>query len=417
MQMDTLDTALSQLMSACDALGIDDGLRATLATSRRTMEVAVPLRHDDGRVRVYTGWRVQHSITRGPAKGGLRFHVDTSLRDMHALAMWMTWKSALLDVPFGGAKGGVAIDPLELSRGELERVTRRFISELLPILGPERDVPAPDVGTDESVMAWVMDTLSVHAGYALPASVTGKPVTLGGSRGRRDATARGLVQVLSDATVDAGLQLEGLRCAVQGYGNVGRATARFLADLGAVVVAVADVSGCVHRDAGVDLDRLDAALEEGGTLVESAAGEIVSSGTDPAAWCGLDVDVLIPAALSGVLDERTAPLVTARLVVEGANGPTTSTADLVLHDAGVTVVPDILANSGGLAVSYFEWVQASTWSWPEARVQQRLEGIMSNSYLEVRHAAAAQSCTLREAAMRLGVSRVAAAHEFRGLYP
>jgi glutamate dehydrogenase (NAD(P)+) len=381
------------------------------------MEVAVPLRHDDGRVQVYTGWRVQHSITRGPAKGGLRYHPDASLRDMHALAMWMTWKSALLDVPFGGAKGGVAVDPELLSQRELERLTRRFISELLPIIGPDRDVPAPDVGTNENVMAWVMDTLSVHAGFALPASVTGKPVALGGSRGRRDATARGLVQVLVDSAADEGLALDGLRCAVQGYGNVGRATARFLVDAGAVVTAVANVSGCLHRASGIDLERLDAAIDEGGSLVESGAGDVVNTGTDPAGWCALDVDVLVPAALSGVLDERTAPLVTARLVVEGANGPTTAAGDAVLHDAGVTVVPDILANSGGLAVSYFEWVQASTWSWTEAQVQQRLEEIMSQSYAHVRHAAAAQECTLREAAMRLGVSRVAAAHEFRGLYP
>ena len=418
MAHDALDTAQFQLAAAAEALGLDPGDRQLLATPRRVMEVAVPLRRDTGDVEVLTGWRVQHSTTRGPAKGGLRFHPSTSERDMRALAMWMTWKSALLDIPLGGAKGGIAVDPSRLSAAELERLTRRFTSELVPMLGPDRDIPAPDIGTDEQVMAWVMDTLSVQAGYALPAAVTGKPVALGGSLGRRDATSRGLVTVLAAAAADSGRSLEGLRCAVQGYGKVGRPAARLLEEAGAVVVAVSDVTGCVHRDSGLDLAALDAACDHGEPLVDSGAGDVVARGSDDAAFCSLDVDVLVPAALSGVLNEHTAPLVKATMVVEGANGPTTPEADEVLEDAGVTVVPDILANCGGVAVSYFEWVQdISSWFWPESDVHRHLERVMECSYRQVADIAASQGCSLRAAAMRLGVSRVAEAHRFRGLYP
>ena len=415
---DALDTAQRQLADACEQLQVDDGTRQVLATPRRVVEVAVPLRHDDGHVEVFTGWRVQHSTTRGPAKGGIRYHPATTLRDTRALAMWMTWKTALLGVPLGGAKGGIAVDPSTLSDAELERLTRRYVAELAPLLGPDRDVPAPDVGTDERVMAWVMDTLSVQAGYAQPAAVTGKPVTLGGSHGRWDATSRGLVTVLDAAVRTDGRTLAGMTCAVQGYGKVGGPAARLLVERGAKVVAASDVTGCIHRDGGLDLDVLDAALADGGTLVDSGAGDVVARGADAAAFCSLDVDVLVPAALSGVLDAATAPLVTARYVAEGANGPTTPEADQVLADAGVVVVPDILANCGGLAVSYFEWVQdISSWFWPEAEVHRQLERIMGHTYEQVHHEATTGRCNLRAAAMRIGVARVAEAHGARGLYP
>jgi glutamate dehydrogenase (NAD(P)+) len=382
------------------------------------MSVAVPLRRDDGRVEVHTGWRVQHSTTRGPGKGGIRYHPATTLREVQALAMWMTWKSALLDIPFGGAKGGIPIAVEAYSDAELERLTRRYISELIPLLGPDRDVPAPDVGTDARVMSWVMDTLSVQAGYAVPAAVTGKPVALGGSAGRADATSRGVLAVLARAVVDAGLSLEGLRVAIQGYGKVGAPLVELLVEAGARVVGVADVSGCIHAAADIDPQSLAATVAAGASLVESGCGEVVAQGSCDAEWAALDCDVLIPAALAGVLTESSAAGVRARLVVEAANGPTTPGADVVLADAGVTVVPDILANAGGLAVSYFEWVQdLGAWFWSEGTVRDRLDQIMGRSYTAVAELAAAQGCSMRDGALRVAVERVAEAHRARGLYP
>ena len=382
------------------------------------MEVAVPLRRDDGSIEIHTGWRVQHSTTRGPGKGGIRYHAKTTLREIQALAMWMTWKSALLEIPFGGAKGGIAINPSTFSEYELERLTRRYVSELIPLLGPDRDIPAPDVGTDERVMSWVMDTLSIHAGYAVPASVTGKPVALGGSAGRRDATSRGLLTVLAASVSRAGGDLAGLRCAIQGYGKVGAPLARLLVEAGAVVVGVADVSGCLVRDTGVDLAALDRALADGASLVEAPAGEVAARGECSREWASLDVDVLIPAALAGAIDAEAAAGVRARLIVEGANGPTTPEADAVLADLGVEVVPDILANAGGLAVSYFEWVQdLGAWFWSEGTVHDRLDQIMSRSYDAVVARADAVGGTLRDAALQLAVARVSEAHSARGLYP
>ncbi len=415
---DALTTALTQLDDAAEALALPDGIRPTLASPRRIMEVSVPLRRDDGTVEIHAGWRVQHSTTRGPAKGGLRYHPSVSLADMKALAMWMTWKCALLDLPLGGAKGGLAIAPAALSRGELERITRRFISELAPVLGPDRDVPAPDVGTDEQVMAWVMDTMSVAAGYAMPEVVTGKPLALGGSQGRRDATSRGLVSVSCAALADVGMDVTGTRIAIQGYGKVGGPAARLFVEAGATVVALADVSGAIHCDAGIDLDSLDAALAEGASLVASDAGDVIAKGPCDADFCALDVDMLVPAALSGVLTAETAPLVRARIVAEGANGPTTPHADEVLADAGVTVLPDILANGGGVVASFFEHVQdLSSWSWSRDEVHHQLEHTMSTAYETVRNTAARDGCTLRGAAMRVAVARVAEAHVLRGLYP
>lgn len=415
---DALDTAQAQLHDAVQVLGYDAAMTQVLGTPRRTMTVAVPLRRDSGIIEVHTGWRVQHSTTRGPGKGGIRYHPGTTLREVQALAMWMTWKSALLGIPFGGAKGGIPIAPEQYSDAELERLTRRYISELIPLLGPDRDVPAPDIGTDARVMSWVMDTLSVQAGYAVPAAVTGKPVALGGSAGRADATSRGVLAVLGHAAADAGLELAGLRCAVQGYGKVGGPLVRLLHEAGARVIGLADVTGCIHHAGGIEPQALERAAADGASLVESGCGEVVARGACDAEWAALDCDVLIPAALAGVLTETTAAGVHARLVVEAANGPTTPGGDAALADAGVTVVPDILANAGGLAVSYFEWVQdLGAWFWSEGTVHDRLDQIMGRSYAAVAELATDQGCALRDGALRVAVARVAEAHRARGLYP
>lgn len=415
---DALSNAEAIAIAACETLGYDEGVTKMLITPRRLMEVAVPLRRDDGSVDLYTGWRVQHSTTRGPAKGGIRYHQNTTLRDVRALAMMMTWKTALLGLPLGGAKGGVAVDVGSLSETELERLTRRYVSELAPIIGADRDVPAPDVGTDARVMAWVMDTISVGAGYALPESVTGKPREIGGSAGRHDATSRGLVDVLLAAARDHGLDVQGLRCAIQGYGKVGAPAARELAELGAVVVSVSDVSGCIHRESGIDLLKLDDVLAQGGTLIDSGAGDIVKVGPCDSEWAGIDADILIPAALGGVLNSDTAQNVRAKMVVEGANGPTTATGDAILQDAGVVVVPDLLANAGGVCVSFFEMVQgAASWEWSEHDIYARLEQTMQKAYERVRTTSQNNNVSLRDAAMMLGVKTVADAHQLRGLYP
>lgn len=410
-----LTDARAQLRAAVDVLGYDDSIYAMLAVARREMTVSVPLRRDDGSVEVLTGHRVQHNLSRGPAKGGLRFSPDVHLDEVRALAMWMTWKCALLDVPYGGAKGGVTIDPRHYSKAELERVTRRYTSEISPLIGPETDIPAPDIGTDEQTMAWLMDTYSVARGQTVLGVVTGKPLSIGGSLGRPLATSLGVVRVTRCALADLGMVPGQASVAVQGFGKVGRGAARILHELGARVVAVSDQYGAVHSEAGLDVPALEEHVDHTGSVVGFGAADALS---DKAALLELDVTVLVPAAVEGVINEQNAARVRARIVVEGANGPTTSAADAVLREADVTVVPDILANAGGVVVSYFEWVQANqAYWWSVAEVEQRLEERMTVAWQRVRGFAERHGLTLRTAATTLAVETVAEAHRARGLYP
>ncbi len=414
-RMSALDSALHQLAGAAEQLGLDDGMHQLLATPRRSMEVAVPLRRDDGTLQVLKGYRVQHNFSRGPAKGGIRFHPDTDLDEVRALAMWMTWKCALIGIPYGGAKGGVAVDPRALSRLELERVSRRYISEIMPIVGPDKDIPAPDVGTDEQTMAWMMDTYSAHQGYTVTGVVTGKPVSIGGSQGRGGATSRGVMYAAFSALEEAGVDHRGATVAVQGFGKVGGLAAQYLHDAGCKVVAVSDVQGGVYRGAGLNPAALLARLKEG---AESVVGHPGTETITNEELLELDVDVLVPAALEGVISEENADRVKARFVVEGANGPTTPDGDAVLEAKGTVVVPDILANAGGVAVSYFEWVQdLQAWFWSEDEVNDRLKGLMTRAYDDVSALASERGISLRTAAQTIGVGRVADAHRTRGLYP
>ena len=409
-----LATAQHQLSRAVEILGYDEGLHEVLATPRREMRVSVPLRRDDGHVQVFTGYRVQHNISRGPGKGGLRYAPGVDIDEVRALAMWMTWKCAVVDVPYGGAKGGVTIDPHAHSRSELERVTRRYTSEIMPIIGPERDIMAPDIGTDERTMAWVMDTYSVNRGFTIPAVTTGKPLAVGGSLGRPTATSQGVVHTARAALHADGVELSEVSAAVQGFGKVGSHAARLLHEAGTRVVAVSDELGGVTSPDGLDVPALLEHVARTGTVTGFAEGDPLTN----AELLALDVDLLVPAAVEGVIDADTAHAVKARWVVEAANGPTTSEGDRVLAERGVVVVPDILANAGGVVVSYFEWVQANqAYWWTATEIDERLEHRMLASHAAVAAVARAESVTLRDAALTIGVRRVAEAHQIRGLYP
>ncbi len=407
-------TALNQLSSAVDFLGYEPGLHEMLATPRREVSVAVPLRRDNGETVLFHGYRVQHNVSRGPGKGGLRFHPDVDINEVRALAMWMTWKCAIVDIPYGGAKGGVTIDPREYSQAELERVTRRYTSELMPVIGPERDIPAPDVGTDEQTMAWVMDTYSVNKGYTIPGVVTGKPLAIGGSLGRPTATSAGVVHTTKAALLEEGIQLNEVSVAIQGFGKVGAHAASIFHAAGSRVVAVADQYGAIYNADGLNVPALVEHMAATGKVVGFAESEPI----EPAALLALKVDVLVPAAIEGVLDENTAETVQARWVVEGANGPTTTGGDAALNKKGVIVVPDILANAGGVVVSYFEWVQANqAYWWTAEEIDEKLERRMLTAYNDVATFAAREKMSLRDAALVIAVKRVAEAHKIRGLYP
>ncbi len=409
------ESAQIQLAEAVKHLGLDDGTHQLLATPRREMTVSIPLRRDDGHVEVMRGYRVQHNLSRGPAKGGIRYHPSTDIDEVRALAMWMTWKCALIGIPYGGAKGGVAIDPRLYSTTELERVTRRYASEILPIIGPERDIPAPDVGTDEQTMAWFMDTYSVNIGYTVTGVVTGKPLSVGGSLGRAGATSRGVLFSAFAALREKGIDPRDVSVAVQGFGKVGGLAAQFLHDAGCKVVAVSDVKGGAYNAMGLNPAAMLRSVKQG---LDSVAGYPGTDEITNEELIELDVDVLVPAALEGVIHDGNADKVSARFIVEGANGPTTPDADAVLQDRGVHVVPDILANSGGVAVSYFEWVQdLQAYWWSEDQVNDRLKAIMEGAYQEVSILAQDEGVSLRTAAQMIGVGRVAEAHRTRGLYP
>ena len=405
------ETARAQLRKAVDQLGLSENDWQTLSTPRRILEVAVPLRRDNDKVEMYKGFRVQYSTTRGPSKGGVRFHPQIDLEETIALAMLMTWKCALTNLPFGGAKGGIAVDAQTLSERENERLTRRYTSEILPIIGPERDIPAPDIGTDERNMAWMMDTYSVNAGFSVPGVVTGKPIVLGGSIGRNSATGDGVAISTREALRIRGIDPVGATVAIQGFGKVGYWAAVALENMGMKVVAVSDVNGAVIGFKNVT-ELWSHSL---------AHKNLDAPGTDRltnAELLHLDVDVLIPAALSDAVTAQTASGIRAKIVVEGANAPTTPEGDAILNDKGVLVVPDILANSGGVIVSYFEWVQdKQNYPWNADEVKTNLNSILMKAFHEVEQMATSRKVTWREAAHMLGVARVAEAHKLRGLYP
>jgi glutamate dehydrogenase (NAD(P)+) len=406
-----LDTALGQLRRAVEQLSLSENEWQTLSTPRRILEVAVPLRRDNGNVEMYKGFRVQYSTTRGPSKGGVRFHPDIDMDETVALAMLMTWKCALTNLPYGGAKGGIAVDPSTLSAAENERLTRRYTSEILPIIGPERDIPAPDVGTDERNMAWMMDTYSVNAGYSVPGVVTGKPIVLGGSLGRISATGDGVAISTREALLVKGINPEGAKVAIQGFGKVGYWTAVGLEKMGLKVIAVSDVNGGVTGFKSVE--DLWTHFKSQGNLDIPGSDRLTNE-----ELLALDVDVLIPAALADSITAHTAPSIKAKIVVEGANAPTTPEGDHILNDKGILVVPDILANAGGVIVSYFEWVQdKQNYFWNADEVRSNLESLMMKSIREVESLSHEKKSTWRESAHMLGVSRVAEAHKLRGLYP
>ncbi len=404
-------TARAQLRTAVDQLGLSENDWQTLSTPRRILEVAVPLRRDNDKVEMYKGYRVQYSTTRGPSKGGVRFHPQVDLEETIALAMLMTWKCALTNLPFGGAKGGIAVDVATLSDRENERLTRRYTSEILPIIGPERDIPAPDVGTDERNMAWMMDTYSVNAGFSVPGVVTGKPIVLGGSLGRNSATGDGVAISTRQALAARGINPAGATVAIQGFGKVGYWAAIALEHMGLKVIAVSDVNGAVTGFENVS--SLWAHFLEHKNLDAPGTDRLTNE-----ELLHLEVDVLIPAALSDSITAHTAGGIRAKIVVEGANAPTSPEGDAILNDKGILVVPDILANSGGVIVSYFEWVQdKQNFAWDAQEVRTNLDRILLKAFNEVEEMAKARSVTWREAAHMLGVARVAEAHHLRGLYP
>ena len=407
-------TAVEQFTIAADVIGLDDNIRRVLSACQRELTVNFPVEMDDGSVRMFTGHRVQHNSGPGPTKGGIRYHQNVTISEVKALAMWMTWKCAVVGLPYGGAKGGVEVDPKLLSQSELQNLTRRYTTEIQPFIGPNVDIPAPDVNTNPQIMAWIMDTYSMNVGHSVPGVVTGKPVVLGGSAGRNEATARGCVFVIEEAFRTAGKQLEGARVAVQGFGNAGSIAARLLSERGAIVVAVSDSRGGICATSGLDIPAVLAHKQATGSVAGFADADAISSEDLLAVAC----DVLIPAALEGQITEENAPDVKAWLVAEAANGPTTPAADDILHDRGVLVLPDILANAGGVTVSYFEWVQSlQSFAWTEREVNERLRDIMQRSYQAVFETTQKYNVHMRTGALVRAIERVAEFTKLRGIYP
>jgi len=411
----TFQMACQQFDLVADHLAIPDFERPRLKYPKRAMVVSLPINGEDGATKVYTGYRVQHHLTLGPTKGGLRFHPDVTLGEVAALAMWMSWKCALTGLPYGGAKGGIACDPHQMTPREVERLTRRFTQEMLPFIGPQVDVMAPDMGTNEQVMAWIMDSYSMHAGYSVPSIVTGKPIVLGGSLGRREATGRGVAHLVQRAADTLGLNLRSATVAVQGYGNVGSIAAQTLAGFGAKIIAVSDVAGGVMNLRGLDLEKLAKHLAEKRTVTGFPEGEPVSNDE----LLLLPCDVLVPAAMERQITEDNAGKIRCRILAEGANGPTTPAADAVLAQRGeIFVLPDILCNAGGVVVSYFEWVQdLQSFFWSEAEVMQKLYQILDQAYDRVLHSSRTQNISMRTAALCVGIQRVREAKAIRGLFP
>src|SRR3990172_4752612 len=393
-----LETAIAQFEAAADRLNLSHGLREVLGSCKRELASNFPVQMDDGSTKVFTGYRVQHNLARGPAKGGIRYHPAVTLDEVRALAMWMTWKSAVVNLPYGGAKGGVIVDPKTLSPTELENLTRRYATEISIIIGPNQDIPAPDMGTDERIMAWIMDTISMHRGYTEAGVVTGKPVSVGGSLGRKDATGRGILYLIQQLSRDREIALDGAKVALQGVGNVGGVAATPLAQEGARIVAVSDSSGGLYNEKGLDVAALWARKNEGADLSDVKGGDRLSGEE----LLRLPVDFLIPAALEGQITGQIARRVRARFVVEGANGPTTPDGDAALADKGVLVVPDILANAGGVIVSYFEWVQnRQEYYWTRDEVVERMGSRMVKAYRLIAQRAKKENTPLRQAAYEI----------------
>ncbi len=409
-----LESALQQLDDAAAMIDLDPAIHAKLRKPRRALVVSVPTRMDDGHCEVFLGYRVQHNMDRGPCKGGIRYHPCVTLDEVTALAMWMTWKCAVVNIPYGGAKGGVICDPSCMSMDELERLTRRFTAELIEVIGPEEDIPAPDVNTNECIMGWLMDTYSMQMGHSVPAVVTGKPIAVGGSLGRTQATGRGIVFVAREALRTRGMTVQGATAVVQGFGKVGGAFAELFAEMGAKIIAVSDISGGVTNPNGLDIAALTAHVRRTGCVRDFPGGDAI--GNDE--LLALECDVLVPAALENVFTAENAGSVQAKMIVEGANGPTTPEAHRIFIDHDIFVVPDILANAGGVTVSYFEWCQGlQRLFWTEDEVNLRLESVMVRAYNEVYACACERNMDMRSAAMAVAVGRVAEAVRVRGIYP
>ncbi len=410
----TFRLAVAQFDQAADAMNLSPDLRERLKIPQRALTVSLPIRMDDGTVKVFMGYRVQHDSARGPSKGGIRYHPSVNLGEVAALAMWMTWKTALAGLPYGGAKGGVKVDPHTLSQKELERLTRRYAAEIFPLLGPDKDIPATDIGTNQQVMAWIMDTYSQQVGYAVPGSVTGKPLSIGGSLGREEATGRGVVDVTLEALRHLGIDIEKTTVAVQGFGNVGSHTARIMGEAGTRVIAVSDLSGGLYNPQGLNIQEILRLRQSGEPLQDMKLGDQITNEE----LLTLECTVLIPAAVSEQITIKNAADLRCRILTEAANGPTTLEADAILADHGVFTIPDILANSGGVIVSYFEWVQdVQRFFWKESDIQQRLHEIICSAFHRTLAFATEKKIPMRTAALITGIDQVAQAHTVRGLYP
>jgi len=404
---------LQEFDGAARLLGLDPGIWKILTHPKRQITVSCPIQMDNGEIEVFTGYRVQYNITLGPAKGGIRYHPDVSLDEVTALAAWMTWKCAVAHVPFGGGKGGVICDPTRMSRRELEALTRRYVAEIIDAIGPQKDVPAPDVNTNDQVMAWVMDTYSMHVGHTETAVVTGKPVEMGGSLGRREATGRGVMIVTRESAKHLGIDIKSARIALQGFGNVGSVSADLLSKLGAKIVAVTDWKGGVHNSNGLDITAMLDYAKQHKTIDNFPGGEPI----DNEQLFALDLEVLVPAATENQITMENAPLIKARIVAEGANGPTTPDAHKHLHERGVFVIPDILANAGGVTTSYFEWVQdRHGYFWEEEEVNKRLEAKMCEAFEDVLKTSVKYKTDMRTAAYIVAINRVATVTKMRGMY-
>jgi glutamate dehydrogenase (NAD(P)+) len=414
MNSETYRMAVRQLDLVAVRLGIEDGIHERLRLPKRCMIVSVPVRMDQGQTAVFTGYRVQHNLALGPGKGGLRYHPAVDLGDVCALAMWMSWKCALVGLPFGGAKGGICCDPMLMSLDELEGMTRRYTQEISLIIGPQVDILAPDVHTNEETMAWIMDTYSMQVGYSVPGVVTGKPIVIGGSLGRREATGRGVVYCIEEASSRLKVPIQGARAVVQGFGNVGSVTAALLDELGARVIAVSDVQGGVFHQDGLDIPALIAYQQEMKTVVSFPTAEPISN----TELLSLPCDILVPAALERQITDVNAGKIQCKILAEGANGPTTPEADIILQERDIFVIPDILCNAGGVTVSYFEWVQdIQNYFWTETQINRRLRQVLSKAFREVYDLAQIVGVDMRTAALMLGVRKVAEGIRVRGLFP
>jgi glutamate dehydrogenase/leucine dehydrogenase len=408
------DMAMENFDLAADALGLEDDLRVKIKYPERCLIVSIPVRMDNGHTTRFEGYRVQHSTARGPAKGGIRYHPNVTLDEVKALATWMTLKCAIVGIPFGGGKGGVTCDPKKMSLGELERLTRRYTSEILPLIGPEKDIPAPDVYTNPQVMAWIMDTYSMNKGYCVPGVVTGKPVELGGSLGRNEATGRGVFYTIQSTVEHLSLKLEGMKVVVQGFGNAGSVAAHLLDSIKTYVIAVSDSKGCIYNKDGLDIPKLMLYKERTGNVLGYPGSEQIS----PEELLAMPCDILIPAALENAITQENARTIRAKILAEAANGPTTPDADRILEDKGVFIIPDILCNAGGVTVSYLEWVQDEQHLfWEESDIYAKLERIMKTSFANVLNIRTNKKVHMRIAANMLGIDKVAQATRLRGLYP